>query len=653
MKQTLFRLTGILFIVFIALNGCKKDTTTTPAAAVVSPGKQIIYFKIVTPAATGVIDTIAKTIVISVPTGTVLTSLSTDVSLATEYTISPASGVAQNFTNPVVYTVSRTGKASTSWTVSVVIPDVTIDQDITASTTWTSDKTYIITGDRYVDNNSVLTIQPGTVIKFATGASLTIGYTNNATLIALGTSAKPIIFTSSALAPAAGAWKGLILYPNTLNNTSLAYCNIQYAGSNSDVAALNLIGCDISVNNCTISNSGSFGILAYYQNSHGGFVTFTNNAITNTVKYGLEIDAEELGSIGTGNTFTSTKGVHLSGNYTNTTAHTWKNLGVPYIISNELDIDGNLTIEAGTTFKFDANGSISVGYYGSTTFIADGTSASPITFTSSAATPTAGAWSSITFYENTQTNSKMNFCIVDYAGATATWGAVNLTGSTSITFTNNIVRNSGGLGVIADGDAGFQAFANNTINTCANHVIEISTKHLPDLGTPNTLSPATGKGILISGNIAYANPVTWKKQNADFYVATTCDIDGDLTIEAGSTFRFINDSYFDFGYYSNTKVTAIGTSISPIIFTSAASSPVAGAWRGLIFESNTQSNSALTYCTIQYGGKYADTPPIHLYSSFPVNNTTILNYGSTNAAEYATGLTLPAGTGNNFTWVAN
>jgi len=206
MKQNLFRLTGILFIVFIALTGCKKDASPTPAPAIVSPGKQIISFKIVTPAATGIIDTIAKTIVISVPNGTVLTSLSTDISLATEYTISPASGVAQNFTNPVVYTVSRTGKASVTWTVSVIIPDVTVDQDITASTTWTADKTYIITGDRYVDNSSVLTIQPGTVIKFATGASLNIGYTSNATLTAVGTSDKPIIFTSSALAPAAGAW---------------------------------------------------------------------------------------------------------------------------------------------------------------------------------------------------------------------------------------------------------------------------------------------------------------------------------------------------------------------------------------------------------------------------------------------------------------
>jgi hypothetical protein len=32
-------------------------------------------------------------------------------------------------------------------------------------------------------------------------------------------------------------------------------------------------------------------------------------------------------------------------------AQTWKNLNVPYIIDNEVDIDGNLTIEPGTQFR--------------------------------------------------------------------------------------------------------------------------------------------------------------------------------------------------------------------------------------------------------------------------------------------------------------
>ena len=95
MKQILLSLTFILFFIAIVLTGCKKNPAPTDVNTMVSQGKQIIYFKILTPTAiTGVIDTIARTITAAVPSGTNLTSLSTDISLASEYTISPASGVA-------------------------------------------------------------------------------------------------------------------------------------------------------------------------------------------------------------------------------------------------------------------------------------------------------------------------------------------------------------------------------------------------------------------------------------------------------------------------------------------------------------------------------------------------------------------------------
>ncbi|HZY25636.1 MAG TPA: hypothetical protein VFE71_07410, partial [Bacteroidales bacterium] len=202
MKKTLLNLSSAVIILLVALNGCKKDTTTPdPVAPLVSVGKQIVYFKIVTPALTGVIDTINKTIAIGVAPGTDVTNITTDISLATGHTISPASGAAQNFTNPVVYTVTRPNKATTTWTVTIVSTGVNVDQDIAQSVTWTSDKTYFINGEINIGSNSVLTIQPGTVIKFAANSSLSIGYYSNATLIANGTADKPIIFTSSALIP--------------------------------------------------------------------------------------------------------------------------------------------------------------------------------------------------------------------------------------------------------------------------------------------------------------------------------------------------------------------------------------------------------------------------------------------------------------------
>ena len=299
-----------------------------------------------------------------------------------------------------------------------------------------------------IGNNSVLTIQPGTVIKFAAGSSLRIGNSTNATVIANGTAEKPIIFTSTALIPAAGAWEGIYFDSHTLNNTSLSYCNILYAGSNTNYGALNINGCDLSITNCTISLSGSYGIYTSYTNSLGGFSTFNNNNINTTSKYGLVINAQKLGTIGTGNTFAACFGIQIDGDFRSTSAQTWKNLSVPYIIDNEVDIDGNLTIEPGTQFKFEATGWLAIGYYAATTFIADGTSSSTIKFTSNASSPIAGSWRGIAFYQYTQTNSKMNYCIIDYAGSNVSHGALHMLDNSSILFTNNTIRNASDKGLI-------------------------------------------------------------------------------------------------------------------------------------------------------------------------------------------------------------
>lgn len=656
MKTKIFKLAGVFLIFLFTISGCKKDETTpdpVPGAKIVSAGKQITSFKIVNPAVTGTIDTVNKTVSMTVPAGTALTSLVTDISIASGHTINPLSGVAQNFTSPIVYTVKRPDNATTAWTVSVSTGGINVSADITTSATWTSDKTYFINGDISIENNSVLTIQPGTVIKFSAGSSLSIGESSNATLIANGTASNPITFTSTALAPAAGAWEGLYFYRYTLNNTSLAFCNIQYAGSNSAYGALNINGCDLAVNNCNISNSGSYGIWTNYANNYGGFSSFANNALNTTVKNAIVINAQKISSIGSGNIFTNVPGVLVTGDFKSTTAQTWKNLGIPYMITNEVDIDGNLTIEPGTLFKFDAGGWFAIGYYLATTFIADGTSSLPIIFTTSSTSPVAGTWKGLIFYSMTQPNSKMNYCTIDYAGSNTSNGALLMDGTSSIIYTNNTIRNSSSYGIVVDAGAGFQSFSGNSINSCVNHLISISTKHLPDLGVPNTLVPASGKGILITGDARYDSDVIWKKQTADFYISGGgLDLDGNITIEAGTKFLFVNDSYFYFGYYTNSKITAIGTSSARITFTTSASSPVAGAWRGVYFDSFTQTNSSLSYCDFLYTGLNGK-PAIYTEKSFNVNNTNITSFGSVHAAEYKTGITVPPGTGNNFTWYAN
>jgi len=85
--------------------------------------KQIADFRFtsISPPAVGVISETStpKTIAVEVPYGTNVTALSPTIEFSDGAEVSPASGVAQNFTNPVKYTVTAEDGSKTEYTVTV------------------------------------------------------------------------------------------------------------------------------------------------------------------------------------------------------------------------------------------------------------------------------------------------------------------------------------------------------------------------------------------------------------------------------------------------------------------------------------------------------------------------------------------------------
>ncbi|RYU90053.1 hypothetical protein EWM62_10960 [Mucilaginibacter terrigena] len=90
---------------------------------------------------------------------------------------------------------------------------VEISGDIATSTTWTADKIYTLKGFVYVTEGATLTIEPGTIIKGDKASKGTLIVTRGSKISAIGTSTKPIVFTSSfgAGTRTAGDWGGIIL----------------------------------------------------------------------------------------------------------------------------------------------------------------------------------------------------------------------------------------------------------------------------------------------------------------------------------------------------------------------------------------------------------------------------------------------------------
>ena len=152
-------------------------------------------------------------------------------------------------------------------------PTVTASANITANTTWSSSSVYLLSGPIYVTNNATLTIQPGTVIRgnvAVAGSALII--TKGAKILAEGTLAQPIVFTSSAAAGsrAIGDWGGIVVLGKASNNLPANAVTGTPAGIG------NIEGLPVSVNSeygggATPDDNDYSGILRYIRLEFGGY----------------------------------------------------------------------------------------------------------------------------------------------------------------------------------------------------------------------------------------------------------------------------------------------------------------------------------------------------------------------------------------------
>jgi hypothetical protein len=97
---------------------------------VYSSAKAITAFAFngLTPAVTATINETTKAITASVPLGTVVTALVPTITVSANATVSPLSGAATNFTNPVTFTVTAQDGSIQTYTVTVSILSGIVDE---------------------------------------------------------------------------------------------------------------------------------------------------------------------------------------------------------------------------------------------------------------------------------------------------------------------------------------------------------------------------------------------------------------------------------------------------------------------------------------------------------------------------------------------
>jgi parallel beta-helix repeat protein len=485
-----------------------------------------------------------------------------------------------------------------------------IGESITTNVTWDVG-TYIIDGSLYIQEGGHLTIQPGSIIKFLEGGKIVVTGSNS-TLTAVGTVSEPITFTSNSTAPSAGDWDYINFTSSSSSASQLAYCNIEYGGgyASSYGGMVWLEGVHISIDNCTISNSGYHGIVC---EDDSYFSTFTNNTLTDNTAYGISIEGNWAHTIGAGNILNG-KGILVEGDTFEHTSETWLLQTAPYTIDGTLyikhDNGAELIIDAGNTIQFTEGGKIEVGYNAYGTLKANGTEELPILFTSTATQKQPGQWDYIDFGPSSTNTSILNHCIIEAGGGYASYYGTVILEECNINITNTEIRMSEAYGISLHTDAYFTTFTGNYIHDCNSYEIYIQGNSVHTIGEANEWDE-NGMGIKVDGDYYDQLDETWLAQSTAYVIDGNIYVGSAsgsiLRIEAGATLKFTEGHYIEVGASDYGSLVAVGTASEPITFTTSA--PVGteqpGQWDGIFFGDNTMNGAILDYCTISYGGGYS------------------------------------------------
>ena len=540
---------------------------------------------------------------------------------------------------------------------AVVVRSGTLDQDAT----WQAlDAPYRLSGDLYVQGTArpVWTLEDGVTVEVDVGAGVHVATGNYGSMDAQGT-ASGVTFTSAVGSPAPGDWDG-ISFGAYDDGSALTGTTVEYAGANG-YGNLYLYFASPTLDGCTIQQSSWSGIYV----GAGSFPAITDSTIQDNDDDGITVAASAGLATGatagfTGNTLTGNAGhpislpaayaaqLDASSTYTGNDDdrvelladtvdkdQTWQALDADYLVSGDVRVEGaarpQLTIEDGATLQLASGVDFYVGNgtYGSLSISA---TASGVTFTSDqGASAAPGDWGGLVFgaYDD---GSSLDGVTVEYAGA-AGFGAI-YTYYASPTLSDCTVRYSAVDGIyvaagafpaisgcaIEDNDddgvyvhssgglatSGGPTFTDNTITGNGGVPVSLTATYVGQLDASGTYT-GNGTDEIVVRHATLNADATWQDLGVDYHVTADINVQGganpQLTIEPGVTLAFDPGTGIIVGSSARGALYAVGTSSSPIVFTSSQAVPSRGDWDGITLGSYCDAaNVFLQYLTVEYGG---------------------------------------------------
>lgn len=285
-----------------------------------------------------------------------------------------------------------------------------------------------------VYGNGNLIIEPGTTIAFESAGGILV--TGTASLKAAGTTASPIKFTT---ANNASSWAGIHIGSNNTSN-ELSNCVVEKAG-NGNLSELDRVGEPAAVQiagyakvfRTTVTNSLGVGLATSAYGTTLTVPTFDQNTFNGNGSYPVVLEKDLIRNMDlatctfTGNFYQNIKLINSalsSASYLSPyTAHTWRDAGIPYYVSEGIDIYGgaSLTLEQGVELLFDGDGYLRITDGGS--FLkTNGTSANPVRLSSTNSVP--GSWDGLMFETKSNSNILTHTIISNAGGNVVFYGDI-------------------------------------------------------------------------------------------------------------------------------------------------------------------------------------------------------------------------------------
>ncbi len=123
---------------------------------------------------------------------------------------------------------------------------------------------YIVEDPIRIQDNAVLSIEAGAVLRFLPDKELIVGYMSPGGLVARGTEDKKVVFTSASVVPQKGDWGSIRFTEHAMAGSLMEHCVISFAGSSASFKGnitVDPCGADNPViRHCEIHDSKYFGV---------------------------------------------------------------------------------------------------------------------------------------------------------------------------------------------------------------------------------------------------------------------------------------------------------------------------------------------------------------------------------------------------------